>query len=257
MPRRQAVWEDPGESAAYFGKDVTGGEGESWDTPPVPYAKLGAGLRRWRTPVLLNGRWNNAVPTADRDAYIPDSDLAAIAARPKHFVDLLAADSPEETRDTALSIIGTARTSLKEHPASCSTREKREEGFKLLYGAMEKLGKSHAEVDAQYRTLEDYVFADLEYNKSKTCCWNTTDAAMGEIILDLAAKEKAAADAAGTCKQPTVFAAQQGGYKLWKDHAATIGRAPAWRNWSEDEPCPQRDSQDDTLSALGNVAMCH
>jgi hypothetical protein len=256
MPRRQAVWEDTGSSAHYFQQDAMGGPGNNWDTPPAPYATLGGGIRRWRTPVVSGGRWNNIVPTVDRAAYIADSDIAAIGARPARFGVLLAEDSPEVKRDTALAIISSARNNLKQYPASCSTRTKREEGFKLLYEAMGSLGKSRAEVDAESRTLEDYVFSELEYNKSKTCCWNSTNAAMADIVLDYANKEKAAADAAGTCKQPTVFGAHAGGFDIWKNHAASIGRAADWKAWSEDEPCAQRGSQEDALGANGNVLMC-
>jgi hypothetical protein len=257
MPRRQAVWEDAGTSAHYFQQDAMGGMGDNYDTPPASYASLGGGIRRWRTPVISGGRWNNIVPTRDRAAYIPDSNIAAIGARTTRFKELLAEDSPEQKRDTALSIIASARNNLKNFPASCSTRTKREEGFKLLYEAMDALGKSRAEADAQNRQLEDYVFAELEYNKSKTCCWNSTNAAMAEIVVDYAKKEQAAAEAAGTCRQPTVFGAHGGSYDVWKQHAASIGRAADWKAWSEDEPCAQRDSQEDALGPNGNVAMCH
>lgn len=257
MPRRQAVWEEAGSSAHYFQQAPMGGEGQSYDTPPVPLASLGGGIRRWRTPVVSGGRWTNIVPASDRAAYIPDADIKAISARPARFAQLLAEDTPEQKRDTALSIIASARNNLKSFPASCSTRTKREEGFKLLYEAMDALGKSRAEVDAEHRQLEDYVFAELEYNKSKTCCWNSTTRAMAEIVTDYATKEKAAADAAGTCRQPTVFGAHGGNYDVWKQHAASIGRAADWKAWSEDEPCAQRDTQEDALGPNGNVAMCH
>ena len=257
MPRRQAVWEDAGSSAHYFQSDPMGGPTDNSDTPPVPFAKLGGGIRRWRTPVLANGRWSNIVPTVDRAVYIADVDVAAIGARTARFGVLLAEDSPEEKRDAALSIISAARMNLKQFPASCSTRTKREEGFKMLYEAMTALGKTKEQVDTENRTLEDYVFSELEYNKSKTCCWNSTNAAMASIVLDFATKEKAAADAAGTCKQPTVFRAQQGGgYEVWKKHAESMGKAADWKAWTEDEPCTQRDTPEDVLDAKATATMC-
>lgn len=255
MPRRQPSWEDEAQSANYFKQEITGGEGSAYDGSP--YAKLGGGLRRWRTAVNADGRWNNIVPREDRDVYIEDQDLAAIAARPARFKELLAEDTPEAARDAALATIESARTTLRERPASCSQRTKREEGFIALYEAMQQLGKSRAQVDAEYRKLEDYVFAELEYNQSKTCCWNSTNAPMAAIVLDYASKEKAKNDADRVCRQPTVFRAAGGGkYDLWKSHAATLGRAAEWKDWSEDEPCAQRDVAEDALGANGNVPMC-
>ena len=39
-------------------------------------------------------------------------------------------------------------------------------------------------MDAQYRIFEDYVFAELEYTESKTCCWNSSNSAMFQIAMD-------------------------------------------------------------------------
>ena len=256
MPRRQAVWEDAGSSAHYFSEDEMGSNAMNSDTPPVMFAKLGGGARRWRTPVQSNGKWVNVVPAADKTVYIPDTNLDAIGARPARFAVLLAADTPEAKRDAALTIIASARQNLKQYPASCSTRTKREEGFKMLYDAENTLGIAHDKVDADNRELEDYVFAELDYNKSKTCCWNSTTSAMADIVMGYAQKEKDDADMAGTCKQPTVFSAHGGNYDIWKNYAATIGKSADWKAWSEDEPCTQRDSQDDALTDAGKVQMC-
>lgn len=255
MPRRQPVWEDEAQSGNYFKSDETGGQGDSYDG--VPYAKLGGGIRRWRTPVSSGGRWNDVVPTGDRGVYIEDTNIDAIAARPARFAELLAEDTPEATRDAAIATIEAARRELKNRPASCSQRTKREEAFDALYKVMQdSFGKSRADVDAQYRKLDDYVFAELGYEQAKTCCWDSTTPAMAEIVLDYATKEKATNDAAGVCKQPTPFKAAGGGkYDLWKSHAASLGRAADWRDWSEDEPCAQRGVAED---ALGDhkAAMC-
>lgn len=256
MPRRQPYWEDESSSANYFKMEETGGRGESYDG--TPYAKLGGGIRRWRTPVVLNGRWHNIVPTADRAIYIEDQNLEAIAARPEKFEELLAEESPEAQRDSALRTIENARTTLLTKPASCSQRTKREEAFKQLYDVMEThFGKSKAEVDAEYRTLQDFVFAELEYTQSKTCCWNATTPAMAEIVMDFADKEKAQNDADGVCRQPTAFRATGGGkYDTWKNHAASLGRSAQWAEWSEGEPCAQRGVAEDTITAAGQTQMC-
>jgi hypothetical protein len=255
MPRRQPSWEDEAQSAGYFKQDNTGGEGNAYDGSA--YASLGAGIRRWRTATSSGGRWHNVVPAEDRDVYIEDHNLAAIAARPARFKELLAEDTPEAARDAALATIESARTNLRERPASCSQRTKREEGFNALYEAMQQMGKSRAEVDTEFRKLEDYVFAELEYNSSKTCCWNATTTQMASIVLDYADKEKAKNDADGVCRQPTVFRSMNGGsYDLWKGHAASLGRAGEWKDWTEDEPCAQRGVAEDALGAHGSVPMC-
>lgn len=255
MPRRQPNWEDEASSAGYFKNDNTGGVGNNYDG--VPYAKLGGGIRRWRTPALQNGRWANIVPSEDRSVYISDDNLAAISARPERFTQLLAEDTPEAARDAALATIESARTSLRERPASCSARTKREEGFIALYAAVDKLGMSKSDADAQYRKLEDRVFGELEYNQSKTCCWNSTTTAMAQIVLDYAQDEQTKNDSDGVCREPTVFKSSNGGnYDLWKTYAANNGKRDQWKDWSEDEPCDQRGVQEDAVTARGVVPMC-
>ncbi len=256
MPRRQPVWESEAQSANYFKNSNTGGEGNAYDG--TPYAKLGGGIRRWRTPVLSGGRWHNSVPQSSRAVYIEDGDLAAISARPAKFKELLAEESPEAARDGAIAIIEAARRELRSRPASCSQRTKREEGFNALYEVMQqRFNKTKAQVDAEYRKLEDYVFSELEYTRSKTCCWNASTAQMADIILDKAQKDLARDQRDGVCRQPTVFKASGGGkYDTWKTHAAELGRAADWREWSEDETCSQRGVEEDSLGAHGNHAMC-
>ncbi len=255
MPRRQPYWESEAQSASYFRSEYAGGRGTSYDG--AEYAKLGGGIRRWRTPVKQSGRWNNIVPVADRGVYIEDGNIEGIASRPETFGILLAEESPAAQRDAALATIASARETLRSKPASCSQRIRREDAFESLYEVMSKsFGKSAAQVDAQYRTLEDYVFAELEYTQSKTCCWNATTPAMATIILDYAKKEKAAADAAHVCRQPTAFRATGGGYNVFKAHAATLGRAAEWAEWSEGESCPQRNVTEDTLTDAGKTPLC-
>ena len=255
MPRRQPKWQGPEDSMSYFTSDQTGGVGAAWDGSQ--YAKLGGGIRRWRTPVTTAGRWNNIVPMLDRPDYINDGNLVAISARPARFAELLKAASPEQTRDNAINAIASARTTLHDKPASCSARTKREESFKALYDVMQtSFNKSKTDVDAQYRTLEDYVYAELQYEVSKTCCWDTTTAAMNDIIQSFAKDEKAASDKAGVCKQPTVFKNTASGYQVYKDYAAKIGKAADWKEWNEDEPCNARAVKDDLLTEAGKTDMC-
>ena len=255
MPRRQPLWADTAEARHYFTARETGGEGTNPDGDV--YARLGGGLRRWRTAVLSSGRWRNQVRAADRAVMIAETDFATIAARPTRFGELLSNATPEERRDAAITRLTNARRHLAMYPASCSARTQREDAMTDLYAVMEDFfGQNRASVDRQHRTLEDYVFAELEYTRARTCCWNSTTAAMQEIILDYARQEQATATAARTCAAPTVFRAEQAdrdaggdGYARWRTHAASIGRAADWRAWSEDETCSGRDAHGDALGA--------
>lgn len=253
MPRRQPIWEEPASARSYFTLEATGGLGTSGDG--TPYAKLGGGLRRWRTATLVDGRWRNVVLDADADAFIDDGDEEAIAARPERFREILADVSPEERRDAALERIEAARMHLRSYPASCAARTRREDAFEDLYAVMESdFGMTRAEVDATYRMLEDAVLAELEYEASKTCCWNSSTAAMFEIVMDYAEAEQARAEADGMCVQPTVFraeAASGDGYDRWRAHAASLGRDGEWVAWSEDETCGWRDVAEDTPTGRG------
>ncbi len=255
MPRRQPSWDTASGSTYYFGNEATGGAGTAYDG--TPYAKLGGGLKRWRQPVVSGGRWFANVPVDDRGNWIPDDSYTAIAERPELFKKMMKEQDPEVAKQTAIRLVNEARTTLKDKPASCSTRTKREDAFKALYDVMgAEFGKTKAQVDTEFRTLEDFVFAELSYSASKTCCWNSTTTAMSEIVMDFATKEQEAAKAKSVCVQPTPFMNQKDGYARWKAHAATIGRAADWREWSEDEPCAQRAATEDVPTAAGKTAYC-
>jgi hypothetical protein len=71
-------------------------------------------------------------------------------------------------------------------------RQRRE----LLFDELEQLLREHhgttvLDFELRYRKLEDYVFPAVDYQRSKTCCWNRSTAQMAEIILDHAAHEQA------------------------------------------------------------------
>lgn len=254
MPRRQPLFEGPDQATWSFTNDMTGGKGSASDG--TPYAKLGGGIHRWRVAVLRAGRWSNEVPTQDKSVWINSTNVDAIAARPARFAELLAEGTPEEQRQSALARIEAARQRLREHPASCSGRTEREDAFAKLYEISDKhFSMDKNAVDKQYRSLEDHVFGELVYDKSKTCCWNTTTKSMADIVIAYAKDEQAAAQKANMCKQPTVFRATGGDYAPWKTYAASLGKSSEWRAWSEDEPCAQRNVTDDTLSRT--ASYCH
>lgn len=257
MPRHQPDWENKYLAMPYFSAPSAGGPGAAQDDPNTPLAKLGGGLRRFRVPVQENGRWMNIVADEDRASYIKETELTKISARVDRFGDLLTPKTPAEARVAIVANIESSRKDLMRQPASCSTRERREGAFKELYTLMQaSFGKTKAQVDAEYRTLEDYVFAELDYTKAKTCCWNSANRDMANIVLDYAKQEKAAADAQNVCRQPTAFRATGGNYNTWKTFATSKGKGAQWKAWSEDEPCPQRGTLDDTLTVAGKTAMC-
>ncbi len=187
MPRRQGKQQSGQSSKSYFTSAYTGGEGEASDG--TPYAKLGGGIKRWRVTKNVGGYWTNTWMASDEASWINSTDYARIAARPARFEQLLGQVPPEQKRDELLVQIDDARHHLAQYPASCAARERREQAFHQLYDVGRELGMSKGDVDAQYRNLEDYVFAELDYTKSKTCCWNSSTSAMYAIIMDKAQKD--------------------------------------------------------------------
>lgn len=237
MPRRQPLVEDPASAFRYFVMDATGGAGNGYDG--VPYAKLGGGLRRWRTSGLVNGRWSNVVLASNKPSWIDDQDLDAIAARPARFAVLMGDADPETARATLLSAIETKRELIRQNPSNCNLRWYREQAFEPLYKLMERsFHKTRPQVDAEYRTLEDYVFHDMQYEKSRVCCWNGAGPGMTEIAIAYAEKEREEAKAAQVCKAPTPFAWQKGtGFGAWRAFAMATGRADKFQAWRADSDC--------------------
>ncbi|HUQ04899.1 MAG TPA: hypothetical protein VM261_20495 [Kofleriaceae bacterium] len=255
MPRRQGKRESGVASKGYFTSNYTGGVGMSSDG--VDYAKLGGGLKRWRVAKNVGGYWTNTWMRGDEASWINSTDYARIGARPARFQSLLGQVSPQQQKTELLAQIEDSRRHLRNYPASCSARERREGAFAELYSLSQRAwGTSQAEIDRMYRKDEDYVLAELDYTRSKTCCWNSSTTAMYEIVMAEANAEIAAAEAAGTCAAPTVFMNQSNGYARWQARAQQMGQASAWKAWSEDEACAQRDVAADTVAAVDQTAFC-
>jgi hypothetical protein len=255
MPRRQGVRQSGQSSKSYFTSEYTGGPGTNSDGDV--YAKLGGGIKRWRVAKNVGGYWTNTWMAADEASWINSTDYARIGARPARFQQILGQVSPQQMRDELLVQIGDARHHLTQFPASCSARERREQAFSQLYMiSQQAFGMSKADVDAQYRELDDYVLGELDYTRSKTCCWNSSTAGMYDIIMKKAQADAAAAEAANTCVAPTVFKSRADGYAVWSAYAASIGRGAEWKAWSEDETCAQRDVASDTETALAATPYC-
>ncbi len=251
MPRRQPKIYDSVGSKGYLMSEDTGGPGVNSDG--VKYFSLGGGLKRFRVTKNVGGYWTNTWMQADEASWINSTNEAVITARQERFSELLDEVSPEEKREALVRIIDDARAHLMNYPASCAARERREHAFEDLYAIGPQLGMTKAEIDAEYRKLEDYVFQPLIYTQSKTCCWNSSTSAMAAIIMDYARKEQEA-----QCIAPTVFKAESGAYQRWAAHAATLGQSAAWKAWSEDESCSQRNTPNDVANAdlTADVAFC-
>lgn len=256
MPRRQGA-KASGESAkSYFTGQYTGGPGTNSDGDA--YVKLGGGLKRWRVAKPLNGFWTNTWMPGDEAHWINSNDYDALSARPARFEQLLGMVPLEQQKTELLAQIADARHHLSQYPASCAARSQREEAFRQLYEVESSLEqKSASQVDGEQRKLEDYVFAELDYNKSKTCCWDSSSSAMYDIIMQEAAADKAAADASGTCAAPTVFEAQADGtYQRWVDYASSIGRGADWKAYTDDEGCGAKGITTDTTLTSSTTAYC-
>ncbi len=255
MPRRQPQWEEPASARNSFTNNHTGGTGENSDGDA--YAALGGGIRRWRTAVVRGGRWRNVVREADQGVYISDTDHDRLSQRPGEFEGILADVPLSEQLDVAVEQVNAARRHLRNYPASCAARTRREDAFERLYQLSAELnGFGRAQTDAEYRRLEDYAFGELEYDTSRTCCWNRSTGAMAEMILAYAEQEQMDAEAGGMCMAPTVFRAETDGYARWANYAASIGRGGEWAAWSEDETCSQRDVPEDSFAARQVTAFC-
>jgi hypothetical protein len=254
MPRRQGKQESGVASKNYFTSAYAGGEGTASDGSP--YARLGGGVKRFRVTKNVNGYWTNTWMTADEAHWINSVDFPRIAARPARFQALLGQVSPQQQRTELLAQIEDARRHLRNYPASCAARQRRENAFRALYGLAYDLNTTKSQLDAEHRKLEDYVFGELVYTQSKTCCWNSTTSAMGDLVVKKAEADKAAADARGQCEAPTVFASRTDGYQRWQQYAQSVGRGAEWKAWTEDESCPQRDVAQDTVALTDATPYC-
>lgn len=245
LPPNQPKWDGPVETKRNYTNPQGGGQDETTD-----YAPFNGGLKRFRVAKNVGGFWTNTFMGADEASWINDTDHERMHRRPGEIDALLGEADPEKIKDALLGIIAEKREHLRNFPASCSARIAREKAFGDLYDVMDAhFGATTAEVDLQFRILEDYVFAELVYEQSKTCCWNSTTSTMFETIMDLNSQHQE--DAGDACVEPVVFKATGGGYDTFRSF-----RPEGWVDWSEDEACPQRDVTDDTEAEGDGLPYC-
>ncbi len=256
MPRRQAVWETPASTKRTYTSNKTGGEGETHDGDK--YVNLGGGAKRFMTHQVLGGKWTAQVHSTVREDWIHWDMKDERAGRPARFETLLTTPSPELLRDDLLAAIEAKRAHLREYPASCSARIAREELWSDLYDLLEReFDMDRKAADLEYRVIDDYVFAELTYDLSRTCCWNSSNTDMYDVIVAFAEGEQADAKDANTCVSPTVFMMRDGGYDLFEAEADEMNLSGAWNPWSADESCPQQNTvTTDTEAAHGWTPWC-
>jgi hypothetical protein len=254
VPPRQPKWESQASSKRRFTNNEGGGPTQN--SLGETYSHLGGGLKRFRVAKNRGGYWVNSWMKADEASWIDSSNYEAIGERVALFDDLLGEVTPAEKRDALLTVINDARAHLRKYPASCAARERREDAFADLYALNQRhFYKDRAATDAAYRVKDDYVFAKLDYNTSKTCCWNSSNAKMYEVIMDYVAKVERDAGC-GCAGPPPVFKAKDGGYAAFAAHAETMGLGALWKPWSADETCPQAGVSDDTEGTHGWTDYC-
>ena len=254
MPRRQGKRESGVASKSYFTSAYTGGPGAN--SAGDEYAKLGGGVKRWRVTKNVGGYWTNTWMRGDEAHWINSTDYPRIATRPGRFAQILGQVSPAQQQTELLAQIEDARRHLRMYPASCSARERREAAFADLYDVGARLGRSRDAIDREHRVIDDFVLAELTYERSRTCCWNSSTAAMYGVIMAYARDEQAAAEEAQTCATPTVFRAEADGYARWQAQAVAMGQGAAWKPWTEDESCPQRATAEDVIATNQAPGFC-
>jgi hypothetical protein len=253
LPPRQPLWEGSVDAHGSLSDDYFGGSACANSSCTQTYAHFGGGIKRWRPPKVISGKWVLSTLKADATVAIAGNDYATLGKRPAIFDDLVYVPPPQEYRDELLRLIGEGRQKLRSKPSGCSGREKREDIFLELYQLMkDEFWKSREETDKLYRMTEDYVFAPLEYTKSSTCCWNSSTPEMGGSVVTTAIKTAKAQ--ASACKDPAIFMKMNGDYEFYRKAATSAG--VVWKAYSNDEACSQGSLPSDTAKAWTVTPYC-
>lgn len=258
MPRRQARWESPTSALLYFLNDDFGGDAT---------VEFGAGLKRFRSAVAVNGKWANVVLPKYTGDWVNSSKHDELVARQDDYKTLMPELEPEERIAALAEKVETSREWLRDHPSSCSARISREKVFAALYNAGAELGKSQGQMDAEHRKFEDYVLGELVYQESKTCCWNSTNNDMYRAVIKYNECLTGQADDAEcdalpsvnerSCQPALVFKGRDDsgdGYQVFADFAAANGYN--WVAWSADESCPQASVREDKEEESNVTEFC-
>ena len=219
------------------------GGGPSMNSDGEIYSHIGGGLKRWRVAKVKGDRWINTWMNGDEASWIDNTDYARVSARPQQFDKILGEAPFPQKLQGLLDQIEDKRNHLRRFPASCSARERRE----LLFSDLVSLMGDHdnwsiEQTEAKYRNIEDYIYPALDYEKSKTCCWNSSTQAMAEIIVAYNKDQQK-----DQCVAPTQFVRAAGAYSPFAAYAQKIGRGADWKTWSADEECVATSDTDKLL----------
>ena len=199
------------------------------------------------------------------DKWISSRARDKLLERQDIFETILVERTLEERQAEIIQNIEFQREHLRMFPSSCSARTRREQAFKGLYDLASENFDSRESVDREHRTLEDYVFAELEYEESKTCCWNSSTNAMYETVMqfnkcllgDLEGSVCNGVPTAGQCSDVRVFRAHANdgdGFETFRAYAQSQG--VNFVPWSADESCPQSGVSEDTLKDEQPTELC-
>ena len=161
-------------------------------TTYAPKPENHSGLRRWRRPVLRNGRWHME---KDTDAIASEDEVVDNRERFKELFDV----DYESQIQSLLATIDNTRVAQRDNPNSCRRREDRENAFAILYELhrttrelYQPLGfhtaptaeeiKPH--VDRKYRTIDDFIWSAMTYERSWVCHWNPSDTTINNSMYD-------------------------------------------------------------------------
>jgi hypothetical protein len=209
------------------------GNGYSELTGYRPDPAAHAGLRRWRRPERRDGRWYMA---SDESVAVWDSEAAEA---PERFAALFAMSAADEVA-AMLETIETRRRALYDNPSSCRRREEREAAFENLYELYrttpelyEELGFAEQpglealvpEVDRRHRTLDDFVWSELNYERARTCHWNPSDVEVNREMYRATVAFNVERLAAEGCEALRVFRAEGATYCEGRDGAAAASPA--------------------------------
>jgi hypothetical protein len=157
---------------------------QNYQPDPVNHS----GLRRWLVPVRRSGSWQL---TYDRDVAAVDRGWD-VRQNPQRFTELFDVDPAAELEEL-LSVIEQQRIAQAASPNSCRRREDRETAFDRVYeiyrttpALYQELGftsePSEADVrlavDRRHRTINDFIWAEMDYARSWVCHWNPPDPAV-------------------------------------------------------------------------------
>lgn len=202
---------------------ISNGYSELTNYRPDPATN--GGLRRWRRPELRDGRW---YMVADEDVAAWESE---VPQTPERFEELFSMSAEDEV-SAAIETINTRRQALYDNPNSCRRREERETAFDNLYELYrttpelyEELGFTEQPtldqlrpvVDRLHRTVDDFIWSELHYERARTCHWNPSDTEINHDMYEATVAFNRELLQEGGCEALRVFRAEDAEFCAGRD----------------------------------------